>query len=279
MTRSDFPEKWHDLFAGYALGNLTPAEQAELAQLLQATPNLQQTLREYEAALAQLPQALDPQVPGSDLEERILQAVQPSPASPTPAPELAAVPLFSRPYWWALGGAITAGIWLLLGVDNLRLRQAVTTQTQALKSAQQDLTLANDTIQDLQQQQDQAETVLTSLRNSQKAVYALEGTGDLATAAGSVVTLAGESKAILVAHNLPPLPADQVYRFWADVETAEALMYCGEFTPQDNEPIQWSLPSVACTAPAAQVLITIDPVTASTESGGELVMHSLPAPG
>ena len=68
MTRSDFPEKWHDLFAGYALGNLTPAEQAELAQLLQATPDLQQTLREYEAALAQLPQALDPQAPARSEE-------------------------------------------------------------------------------------------------------------------------------------------------------------------------------------------------------------------
>ena len=279
MTRSDFPEKWHDLFAGYALGNLTPAEQAELAQLLQATPDLQQTLREYEAALAQLPQALDPQVPRSDLEARILEAVHTAQASLPPEPNLVTAPRFNHRYWWALGGAIAAGIWLLLGLDNLRLRQTLTLQTQALKATQQDLSLANDTIQDLQRQQDQAETVLTSLRDSQKSVYALEGTGDLATAAGSVVTLAGESKAILVAHNLPPLPADQVYRFWADVETAEALMYCGEFTTQDNEPIQWSLPSVACTAPAAQVLITIDPVTASTESGGELVMHSLPAPG
>ena len=167
----------------------------------------------------------------------------------------------------------------MLGLDNLRLRQALTTQIQALAAAQQELTLANDTIQDLQQQQDQAETVLTSLRNPQKSVYALEGTGELATAAGSVVTLANENKAILVAHNLPPLPADQVYRFWADIDTAETLMYCGEFTPQADEPIQWSLPTAACTGPAVQVLITIDPVTASTESGGELVMHSLPSRG
>jgi uncharacterized protein YoxC len=108
-------------------------------------------------------------------------------------------------------------------LDNLRLRQALTTQTQFLTAVQQDLTQANDTLQDLQQQQDRAETVLNSLRDSQKAVYALEGTGELATAAGSVVTLANESKAILVAHNLPPLPADQVYRFWADIDTAETL--------------------------------------------------------
>ena len=86
MTRSDFPEKWHDLFAGYALGNLTPAEQAELAQLLQETPALEQTLREYEAALAQLPQALDPQTPRVDLEARILQAVHTAHVDPTPAP-------------------------------------------------------------------------------------------------------------------------------------------------------------------------------------------------
>ncbi|MEO0989115.1 MAG: anti-sigma factor [Cyanobacteria bacterium J06639_14] len=280
MTRSDLPDQWHDLIAGYALGNLTPAEQMQLNRLLKRHPELEQELRAYEATLAQLPQALPAQMPPAGLEDKILQQLHTSVAPSPQMQEPGSIPLRLR-YGWGLGAAIAAGLLLFIGWDNYRLRRSLSASQQNLMLANQDLTLANQMIQQLQQNQQQTEAVLTSLRIPNKAVYSLQGIGELATASGSVVTLMEENKAILIPHNLPTLPPEQVYRFWAAIETdtSEAVLYCGEFNTNENNTVQWALPEAGCGTPAKQVLITVDAVTASTESGGELVMQSLPSQG
>ncbi len=274
MTRSEIPDQWHDLITGYVLGNLTPAEQAQLQLLLQKHPELQEEVLAYEMTLAQIPQALPVQIPPPELENRILQnlhaqrTIDLQPASRRPlAPD--------RRYWWGLGTAIAAGLVLAMGWDNYQLRRS-------LNASRQDLTLANQVIQQLQQNQQQTEAVLTSLRIPNKAVYSLQGIGDLASASGSVVTLMEENRAILIPHNLPTLPPEQIYRFWAAIETEtseSSIVYCGQFNTNDNDTVQWALPEPDCGTHARQVLITVDPVTASTESGGELVMQSPPSQG
>ena len=268
MTRSDLPDNWHDLIAGYTLGNLTPAEQAQLDQLLQTHPDLRQELQAYEATLAQLPQALVASPPPASLEAKILQTLH----TPAAVGQSLQPPIEPnrRSYGLRLGAAIAAGLILFLGWDNLRLRQS-------LMISEQDLNTANQVLQELQQNQQQTEAVLASLRSAEKTVYSLHGTGELASASGSVVTLAGENTAILVPHNLPALPPEKIYRFWAATEASESLMYCGQFNTHEDDAVQWSLPAAACSTQAKQVLITVDPITASTESGGELVMQSLPA--
>ncbi|NER78355.1 MAG: hypothetical protein F6K42_02020 [Leptolyngbya sp. SIO1D8] len=267
MTRSDFPDNWHDLIAGYTLGNLTPAEQAQLDELLHNHPELQQELPAYEATLAQLPQALAAQSPPANLESKILQTLHTPAAASQP---LTSLPFSSNRRWRylpGLGAAIAAGLLLMLGLDNYHLRQALT-------ASRQELGVANQLIQQLRQNQEQSETILASLRTA-NAVYSLEGTGDVANASGSVVTLAAENTAILIPHNLPSLPAEEVYRFWAATETSETLVYCGQFNTQQDDPVQWLLPEQVCSTQVRQVLITVDPITASTERGGELVMQSI----
>ena len=272
MTRSELPDKWQDLIAGCVLGNLTPAEQSQLEQLIQQNPEVKQEIQAYEITLAQMPQALPAQPLPPDLENKILQNLHTSQIVDfrPPAPQAGA----RGRYWWGWGTAIAAGLVLALGWDNYQLRQSLTV-------SQQDLTLANQVIQQLQQNQQQTEAVLTSLRIPNKAVYSLQGTGELASASGSVVTLMEENRAILIPHNLPTLPPEQVYRFWAAVktETSEAIVYCGQFNTNENDTVQWALPEHDCGTPARQVLITVDPITASTDSGGELVMQSLPSQG
>ena len=275
MTRSELPEQWHDLMAGYTLGNLTPTEQAQLDQLLQQHPELRQELQVYESTLAQLPQVLPIQEPPSDLENKILQSLHTPDALSRPSSQPTPPSSASRPrrwYAWRWSTAIAAGLLLFIGWDNYRLRQSLTV-------SQQDLNTANQFIEQIQQEQQQTEAVLTSLRIPNKAVYSLQGTGDLANASGSVVTLPEENRAILIPHNLPTLPPNQIYRFWAAVETSESLLYCGQFNTQEDNTVQWSLPEAGCSVQAQQVLITVDPVTASTESGGELVMQSIPPKG
>lgn len=279
MTRFDLPDNWHTLIAGYVLGNLTPAEQAQFEQLLQAHPELQQEIQAYEATLAQLPQALPAQTPAPDLEDRIVQQLPPAAAHHHRLSLASLSPRRDRRRWlrswplsWQLGSAIAAGCLLLLGIDNYQLRRS-------LSASQQQLTAMAQQIQQLQETQQRTEAVLASLRSAEKAVYSLQGRGTLADASGSVVTLAAENKAILIPHNLPMLPPEQVYRFWAATAASDDLIYCGQFNTQADNTVEWSLPENGCSVQATQVLITVDPVTASTDSGGELVMQSPPYSG
>lgn len=78
MTRSDLPDKWHTLFAGHALGDLTPDEQVMLRQLLQEHPELQSELQAYEVVFAQIPQVSAMALLPHKLEFKILQRGSPS---------------------------------------------------------------------------------------------------------------------------------------------------------------------------------------------------------
>ncbi|MEM1309125.1 MAG: anti-sigma factor, partial [Cyanobacteria bacterium P01_H01_bin.153] len=271
----DFSDRWHDLFAGFALGNLTPEEQAELDQLLESQPELRAELQAYEAALNQLPQGLELPALPPDLEAKILQGVHASTAASlgeeSSGPAAIAAPAAPR-YRWAAAAAIAAALVMLLGWDNYQLRQSLAVNRQKLAANQQKLAEVKEAFQQLEREQEAVQTTLASLQNPD-AVYTLEGMGQLTDTLGSVITKARDNTATLVAHDLPTLPEEQVYRFWVADEDKE-LMYCGQFTVEDAAPIAWSLPDASCSTQSSQVAITIDPITASTNSGGELAMLS-----
>lgn len=271
MTRSDFSEHWHDLLAGHALDALSPAEQAELDRLLQDHPELEAEKAVYDQTLAQLPHALVPVAPPAGLEARILAAAQGSDRaieahsrdrSPGRSPRV--IPWRGG---WGVGTAIAAGLILVMGWDNLRLRRAIVVR-------QQDLDAATALIQQLQQQQRQTETILTQLRTGE-TLYLLEGVGSLAGASGSLLTLPGQDEAILIASDVPALPSDQVYRLWALDKEAAAPVFCGAFNRSSPEAVQWSLPTEVCGAAPDQMLVTIDPVNAPPVPTGELVLQSV----
>ncbi|MDB9528696.1 anti-sigma factor [Oscillatoria sp. CS-180] len=271
MTRLDLPDKWHDLFSGYALGNLTQAEQTELDQILEEQPELREELRAYESTFAQLPYALESAPLPVDLETRILQEIQV--AEHEPDVVRAGGQSWVRPrrrYWLQWGGIAAAALVAALSWNNYQLRRSLTAN-------QQKLTDLKAAIQQLQREKDEAETVLASLQNPE-AIYALEGTGKLTDTFGSVVTFNQENRAVLIAHNLPDLPDDEVYRFWAFDAPENALMYCGQFTVDTEALVEWSLPEPTCGLQSQQAVITIDPISSSTASGGELAMQSVFSP-
>ncbi|MEO1095306.1 MAG: anti-sigma factor [Cyanobacteria bacterium J06638_28] len=276
MSFTELPDNWHDLIAGYTLGNLTPAEQSQLEALLQQHPELQGELQSYAAALAQLPQTLELQTPSAELEQQILQKLHMPATIGHPGNITSLEPHRRWRSWWGVGAAIAAGVLIVLVGDNYRLRQSLQQNQQALADVNQTIQTLQEEREQLQQEQIQSEAVLASLRTAQKSVYSLEGTGELADASGSVVTLAEAGTAILVPHNLPELPPEQVYRLWAAVDKTDSLVYCGQFNTHQDQAIQWPLPEDVCSDPVNQVFITVDPVTASTDSGGKLVMKSIP---
>ncbi|MEM9164876.1 MAG: anti-sigma factor, partial [Cyanobacteria bacterium P01_F01_bin.4] len=189
-------------------------------------------------------------------------AVKPLPPSVAPRSRPSAI------WGW---GAIAALALLALGFDNWRLRQVLVNREQAL-------TVAQSTIQQLQQDLEQADTVLATLRQPTRQVYALEGTGSLVETTGSLIVVPGHSEVALVADNLPTLPEEQVYRLWAIADSQSAPLFCGQFNATEAGAVQWSVPDAVCVASPAQILITIDPLDAPPLPGGELVLQSS-APG
>jgi anti-sigma-K factor RskA len=273
MTRSEPPEDWQDLMAGYALGNLDPDEAEALHQLLTTHPELVAELRAYQESLALLPYDLPPQLPITNLEAAIVKVIEDQPRSPEVASSRMTTtnPRFD---WhlllFGLGSAIAAATMLLLTIDNERLRQ----QMAQVKGLEQKLQTTQTQLEQLQQQQETLQPLIATLQQPNTLIYSLQGTGQAATASASLVAVPGHRQMVLVSHNLPPLPKDKVYRLWAIHDQASELMYCGQFTSTPTGTAKWLAPDEACSQKPRKVIITLDSVTASTSSGGSLVMQS-----
>ncbi len=269
-STSDPHPDWHDLLAGYALGNLSPEERATLKKLLARQPELKAEILAYQETLALVPYALDPQPLPRNLEETIVTSAQ-----NTEQPTQTSRPVTSKRQprrrhrrWYAVAMAATLVI-AIIGTDNYRLRQQqVTTQAQlnnaqveqqVLQTEKETLQTKLDTIE-TQVAESNFESVLDILRQPNALVYSLEGTGTASTSSGSLLTLPDHSEVQLVSHNLPVLPSGQVYRLWSVATEASAPMFCGQFNNTEVGNVQWTVPDTLCNAKPVKVIITVDAV-------------------
>ncbi len=267
LSTSDPHPDWHDLLAGYALGNLSPEEQATLQQILTEQPELKADVQTYQETLALVPYALEPQALPMALEETIVAAAQAGQSLShqthrTTRPNSRQIP--RQPSWYS--GAIAAALLvaMFMGFDNYRLRQQQrslqaqleTTQNQLqkqLKALAQADAKANQTTASF-------EPVIDILRQPNALVYSLKGTDEALTSSGSLLTLPDHSEVQLVSHNLPVLPADKVYRLWSVVTEESAPLFCGQFNNTEIGNVQWTVPDTLCNAKPVKVIITIDAV-------------------
>ncbi|MEM6253707.1 MAG: anti-sigma factor [Cyanobacteria bacterium P01_D01_bin.156] len=254
-TTDQHPD-WHDLLAGYALGNLSPDEQATLQKLLAQRPDLKAEMLAYEEALALVPYALEPQIPPPELELSILSVAQTS-RRPQERQRRRSV----RP-WYQAAMAAAAVVIAVVGVDNYRLRQQRDVLTGQLATAETERqTLANSLVElEKQQLETNLEQVVDILRQPDALVYSLQGTGEALTSSGSLLTLPDHSEVQLVSHNLPVLPQGQVYRLWSVATQTSNPMFCGEFNNTDVGNVQWTIPDARCNARPVKVIITVDAV-------------------
>ena len=255
---------WHDLLAGYALGNLSPQEQATLKQLLTQQPELKAEIVAYQETLASIPYALEPKSLPHGLEEAIVTAAkQPRLAAP---PTTTARSWFRRRSWYPAAAAAAACLMAIMGGDNYRLRQqqtALKTQLATAQSEQQTLTQKLDeataSLAEFSTQKS-FKSVVDILRQPNALVYSLQGTDTAATSSGSLLTLPNHSEVQLVSHNLPVLPTGQVYRLWSVATETSAPMFCGQFNNTDAGNVQWTVPDALCNAKPVKVIITVDAV-------------------
>lgn len=268
-STSDPHPDWHDLLAGYALGNLSSEERATLKKLLAKQPELKAEILAYQETLALVPYALDPQPLPDSLEDAIIASAQQTNrfVQPSTTPPLKRQPRRRHYRWYTLLAA--ALLIAVIGTDNYRLRQQQVTIQAQLTNAQVEQQVLQTEKEILQTKLDTVETqlaesnfesVLDILRQPNALVYSLEGTDNASMSSGSLLTLPNHSEVQLVSHNLPVLPSGQVYRLWSVATETSAPMFCGQFNNTEVGNVQWTVPDALCNAKPVKVIITVDAV-------------------
>lgn len=244
MSRSAQPDNWQELIAGYTLGDLSPDEVEAFQQLLADHPELMQEVDSVQEVLALMPYALPEHDPPAHLREAILTAAQADQLAP-PATQPSLRRRLTR--WLGIAGSVAAAALIGLGLDNYRLRQEVAA----------------------------TRPIVTALQQPDRQVYALTGTPQAARASGSIV-LTPQQQVLLVAQNLPELPAGQAYRLWAMPQNSQQPAFCGQFntTSAGTVTAQWAAADQLCSRQPTQLLITAESATAPPVPQGELVMQS-----
>ncbi len=220
MKHSTLTDEIKALAAGYVLDELDPEELGAFEQAMQSDVAVQQEVRDLQMVLGGL--ALDvPQLtPPAHLRAKTLAAlgIDEMGIDERMLDELEALPL-GQPQkasrakidWSKIIALFALLATAVLVWDNLRLRQ--------------DLSLA--------QQQTTPNVAATLLqRPNSKLVSLTSPTANQAS--GTLLFTPGKWQEVVVsAQNLPPLPADQVYRLWLNLNNQQTL-YCGEFQTNPN---------------------------------------------
>jgi anti-sigma-K factor RskA len=206
MARTILAEE-QELAAGYVLGDLSETELTEFEAILATDLDLQAEVDALQLAFHKVPQGLEIVVPPAALQTKLLDAFAEIPASavaPVAVPA-ATTPIARKVPTWgkalAALGVLLAG-WL--AVDNFSLRQ----QLQVAQQVKQ---------QDLANILNQPKSRLVSLNTAANQV------------AGNILFTPGKWQQVIVsARDLPPLPADEVYRMWLELANGQVIP-CGEF--------------------------------------------------
>lgn len=271
MARSELPDNWQDLAAGYVLENLSEEEVAFWHLLVQQHPELISEVEALQSLFNDLGEGVPRHRPPDGLRDRIRIAARSQFATGMfPASATRTRPRLHR--WSSLGGAIAAGMIVLLGVQLYSLQSQLQQSRAAIATLERQLQQSK---RDLQQARDQAravQPVVSTLQQPDTRIYSLQGS-NLANAASGRLVMSDQREVIIVVQNLPELPQDKVYRLWADVPNQLGLTYCGQFNSNAQGIIQFTPSSRQCGANPTQMLITVDAITDPTTRGGPVVMQ------
>ena len=230
------------LAAGYVLGDLTSDETARLETLMAEKVDVLKEVQALQASYELIPQSLSIVAPPAHIRETIQAGLSSTPLASQPASTPARLGLKIL-----LGLATLAS--LLLATDNFRLRSQLA-------------------------QEVEPERVASILQQPNSRLISL--TGNNSAAAGTLLFTPGNWNEVIVSlGDLPPLPPDQIYRMWLELENGEVI-YCGEFntgsdgsvfvrfTPPDTPPAG---------VKATELFVTVNTTDATPSSLGERIMQ------
>jgi anti-sigma-K factor RskA len=253
MARTILAEE-QELAAGYVLGDLNETELTEFEAILATDLDLQAEVDALQLAFHKVPQGLEIVVPPAALQAKLLNAFaeMPAPAVVPVVTPATATPIARKVPTW---GKALAGLGLLLAgwlaVDNFSLRQ----QLQVAQQVKQ---------QDLANILNQPKSRLVSLNTAANQV------------SGNILFTPGKwQKVIVSARDLPPLPADQVYRMWLELANGQVIP-CGEFQTNAQGSIFVQLNAKQNPPPGVKakgVFVTIDKANAPLQPTGAKVLR------
>ncbi len=245
MTQSLSNEE-QALAAGYVLGDLTPEEEIQVAQLLDTNPAMRKEVDALQVSLQLIPHAADMVMPPTHLEDQVMAAYEASEAG-TVAVDRS---LTTRRSWsWAkIMAMLSIPALLLLAMDNFRLRRQ--------------FSLA---------QSDRNPEVAAILQQPQSRLVSLQGNDS----GGTLLFTPGQWEQVVVSvTDLPPLPPDQIYRMWLTLDNGE-LFFCGEFTTDENGSVFITLNptnSIPQGVKAQEVFVTQASTTDPLDTVGEPII-------
>ncbi|MCG9889884.1 MAG: anti-sigma factor [Thermosynechococcaceae cyanobacterium MS004] len=215
MIHSTLPDDIKELAAGYVLDELEPEELVIFEQMMLNNAAVRQEVRELQMLLGGLAVDVPQLTPPAHLRTKTLAAL--GIAEEVPAVSAASAQVTQNtPRKTINWSKVTAIVSLITAAafawENFNLRQ--------------DLSFA-------QQQTPESVASLLQRPNSKLVSLTSPTTPD---ASGTLLFTPGKWQEVVVsAQNLPPLPADQVYRLWLNLNNQQVI-YCGEFqtNPEGN---------------------------------------------
>ena len=238
---NDNPQSYNleEILAGYVLGDLDEVELVWLNEQLAKNPQLKEQVAQLELSLNLIPYGLPEDTPKNDLRSQILAQSQPKLRFPK-----------YRLSWMI--ATVTAVSTLLLGINNLNLRQQIAINQEHLEQQQE---------------------LITELRQSNHQLVALRANDNSITASGNLFLSPQSNTAVLALKNLDSLPGKQVYRLWAVYQGKKTG--CSNFKPNAQGEVYLDLSSDDAIFKANSILITVEP-KADTEQplGRELLSGS-----
>jgi anti-sigma-K factor RskA len=273
MEPLEHSEPLKTLLAGYVLGDLTPAEAAQVNQLLERNPDLLVELQQLQSTLAVLPLSLPVTSPARQLETRILQAAQAELATATHAPAKPIMRLRSWKWSRAIAAVMIAG----LGIETYQLHQKLAaTQRENLQLHQQ-LATAQVTLDQIRknelattrQELSRYQEAVNLLRQPDNRFLTLIGTSPKLQSSGSLIIVPTRELAILVLRDVALLPQGKVYRLWALVDGQKVT--CGDFKPNAQGDVFLQLP-LEKWGGTTEVVVTVEPDRALPMPVGEMVI-------
>ncbi len=237
MTESLTPEAIEILAAGYAVGDLDPAEKEAFEQLLADNPALLAKADGLQATLDQVVYSLNSVEPPPHLQSAILNS-----ANATLQPSQKRF----RLRWQTILGGATALLILYLGVDNYRLRQ--------------DFRIAQD--------------IDTLLQQSQTQLFSLKAANASNNAEGSFIVNLGQRQGILTVQNLVAPPAGKVHRLWAIADGEKIPCGTLKVNPQGKVLDKFWMPADFYDTGISGFFVTLESSENSRYPTGATVMQS-----
>jgi Anti-sigma-K factor rskA len=273
MEPIELPEDIESLLAGYALGNLSPEENAHLKRLLDEYPELAAELEDLQATLSLLPLTLPEVEPlPAHLEAQILDEAQ-TDLELSHVVRPARAKRIAIPKVWVIGlSSAAAFVISLLGLQTYDLQEKLTVTQKENQQLQQALTVAKSQLKQstqTRQQLSRYQQAVSLLQQPDNRFIALRASQPKLTSTGSLVIAPRSSTALLALQQVEPLPPGKVYRMWAIVNGRK--ISCADFKPNAKGEVLVQIP-LAAWGEATEIVVTLEPEQSLPQPVGEMVI-------